>query len=162
MAEVIDARRLIFVDECGTHTSLAPIYGWARKGERLSKKVPRNRGKNTTLLVSITYGGMGRCLAVEGATTNAVFEAYLERVLGPALSPEQVVVMDNLAAHKGERVRGPRREGAGLDDRDLFGRRRTRRQARARDRAAPRVGGEAGLNSSTCGSPWSPGESPRL
>ncbi len=105
VAEAIDARRLVFVDECGTHTSLAPVYGWARKGERLSKKVPRNRGKNTTLLASITYGGMGRCLAVEGATTKAVFEAYLERVLGPTLSPGQVVVMDNLAAHKGQRVR---------------------------------------------------------
>ena len=104
VAEGIDAKRLVFVDECGTHTSLAPIYGWTRKGERLSKKVPRNRGKNTALRVSITYGGMG-CLVVEGATTKANFEAYLERVLGPTLSLGQVVVMDNLAAHKGERVR---------------------------------------------------------
>ena len=70
----------------------------------MSKKVPRNRGKNTTLLASITYGGMGRCLAVEGATTKAVFEAYVERVLGPTLLPGQVV-MDNLAAHKGEKAR---------------------------------------------------------
>jgi hypothetical protein len=105
VAEAIDAGRLVFVDECGTHTSLAPVYGWARKGERLSKKVPRNRGKNTTLLASITYGGMGRCLAVEGATTKAVFEAYLERMLRPTLSPGQVVATDNLAAHKGQRVR---------------------------------------------------------
>ncbi len=104
VAEGIDARRLFFVDECGTHTSLDSIYGWARKDERLSKKVPRNKGKNTTLLASITYGGVGRCLAVEGATTKAVFQTRLERVLGPALSPEQVV-MDNLAAHKGEGVR---------------------------------------------------------
>ena len=101
MAEAIDARRLVFVDECGTHTSLAPLYGWARKGERLSKKVPRNRGKNTTLLGSITYGGMGRSLAVEGATTKAVFEAHPERVPGPALLLGQVMVMGNLAAHKG-------------------------------------------------------------
>jgi transposase len=50
-------------------------------------------------------GGMGPCLAVEGGTTKAVFEAYVERVLAPSLSPGQVVVLDNLCAHKGERAR---------------------------------------------------------
>ncbi len=44
-------------------------------------------------------------MAVEGATTSAVFEAYVEQVLTPSLSPGQVVVLDNLGAHKGERVR---------------------------------------------------------
>ena len=48
---------------------------------------------------------MGSCLAVEGATTRGVFEAYLERVLAPSLRPGRVVVMDNLSAHKGGRVR---------------------------------------------------------
>jgi transposase len=50
-------------------------------------------------------GGMGPCLAVEGATTKAVFEAYVEGALAPSLSPGQVVVLDNLGAHRGERVR---------------------------------------------------------
>lgn len=77
----------------------------APRGERAYGRVPRNRGKNTTLLASITSSGMGPCLAVEGSTTKAVFEAYVERVLLPSLSPGRVVVMDNLAAHKGERVR---------------------------------------------------------
>jgi transposase len=68
--------------------------------------VPRNRGKNTTLLASMTTEGMGPCVAVVGATTRgAVFETFVERLLAPALSPAQVVVMDNLGAHKGERVR---------------------------------------------------------
>jgi transposase len=49
--------------------------------------------------------GMGSCLAVEGATTRGVFETYLERVLAPSLRPGQVVMMDNLSAHKGGRVR---------------------------------------------------------
>jgi transposase len=49
--------------------------------------------------------GMGECLAVEGPTTKAVFEAYLERVLAPSLRPGQVVVLDNLSSHKGSRVR---------------------------------------------------------
>jgi hypothetical protein len=50
IAEKIDPERLVFVDECGTHTSLAPLYGYAPKGERLRLSVPRNRGKNTTML----------------------------------------------------------------------------------------------------------------
>jgi transposase len=81
------------------------LYARAPKGERAYGKVPRNRGRNTTLLASMTSEGMGPCLAVEGATTKAVFEAYVGRVLAPSLSPGQVVVMDNLSAHKGEGVR---------------------------------------------------------
>jgi len=80
-------------------------YARAPKGQRAYVSVPRNRGKNTTLLASMGVEGMGPCLAVEGATTKAVFEAYIERVLAPALSPGRVVVMDNLSAHKGSRVR---------------------------------------------------------
>ena len=105
VARALDQRRLVFVDEMGTNTSLAPLYAWAPKGERARCEVPRNRGKNTTLLASMTAEGMGSCLAVVGSTTKAVFEAYLERVLAPTLRPGQVVVMDNLASHKGEKVR---------------------------------------------------------
>lgn len=77
----------------------------APRGERAYAPMPRNRGKNTTLLASMGVGGMGPCLTVEGATTKVVFESYLERVLAPSLSPGQVVVMDNLGAHRGDRVR---------------------------------------------------------
>jgi hypothetical protein len=101
----LDPRRLLFIDECGTHTSLAPVYGYAPRGERLRLSVPRNRGKNTTLLASITLEGMGPSLAVEGSTTAEVFEAYLERVLLPEVEEGQVVVMDSLPAHKPGRVR---------------------------------------------------------
>lgn len=93
------------MDECGTHTSMTRLYARAPKGERAYAKVPRNRGKNTTLLASMSSEGMGPCLAVEGSTTKAVFEAYVERVLAPSLRPGRVVVMDNLGAHRGERVR---------------------------------------------------------
>ena len=105
IAESLDTRGLIFVDECGTHTSLAPVYGYSPKGERLKLSVPRNRGKNTTLLASITLEGMGPSLAVEGSTTAEVFEAYLEHCLLPELQKGQVVVMDSLPAHKPKRVR---------------------------------------------------------
>ena len=101
----IDTKRLVFVDEMGTNISLAPLYGWSRRGQRAHLKAPRNWDKNVTLLASITREGIGRCLAVEGATTKVTFEAYLEHVLAPTLCPGQVVVMDNLSAHKGGRVR---------------------------------------------------------
>ena len=105
VAQSLDARSLVFVDEMGTNTSLSPVYGWARKGERAYCSVPRNRGKNTTPLASMSLEGMGPSLAVEGATTSAVFETYVERVLAPNLRKGQVVVMDNLSAHKRDRVR---------------------------------------------------------
>jgi hypothetical protein len=67
--------------------------------------VPRNRGSNTTVLSSMTLEGIGSSLVVEGATTSAVFETQVERVLAPTLRSGQVVVMDNLNAHKGERIK---------------------------------------------------------
>ncbi len=104
MISTLDGRRLVFVDEMGTNTSLAPLYAYSLRGHRAYAKVPRNRGPNTTLLASITAEGMGPCVAVVGSTTKEVFETYVEQVLSPALGPGRVVVMDNLAAHKGERV----------------------------------------------------------
>jgi transposase len=101
----LEAERLVFVDEMGTNTSLAPLYAWSRRGERALARVPRNWGANVTLLASMSAGGMGPCLAVEGSTTREVFEAFLERVLAPSLRPGQVIVMDNLSSHKGSRVR---------------------------------------------------------
>jgi transposase len=103
VAARVEPERLVFVDECGTHTSMAPIYGYAPKGARLRLAVPRKRGKNTTLLSSMTLLGMGPSLAVEGATTARVFETYVKEVLAPSLEGGQVVVMDNLGAHRPRR-----------------------------------------------------------
>jgi hypothetical protein len=89
----------------GTNTSLAPLYAYSPKGHRAYAKVPRNRGKNTTLLSSLHAEGMGPSMAVERATTREVFDAYVEHFLVPELEPGQVVVMDNLGAHRLKRVR---------------------------------------------------------
>ena len=105
VAAEVDLERLVFVDEMGAHTSLAPLYGYSRKGERVHLQVPRNRGRNTTLLASMTLGGMGETMAVEGSTNQEIFDAYVEHVLAPSLEAGHVVIMDNLSAHKGERVR---------------------------------------------------------
>jgi transposase len=104
VAATVEPERLVFVDECGTHTSFGPIYGYAARGERLHLPVPRRRGKNTTLLASMTLSGMGPSLAVEGATTARVFETYVEKVLAPSLRKGQIVVMDNLGAHTPKRI----------------------------------------------------------
>lgn len=103
--DCVDPGRLVFVDEMGTHTSLAPVYAYAPIGERASFKLPRNRGENTTLVASLHSEGMGPSMAVEGATTKEVFETYVEHFLAPALRQGQVVVMDNLGAHRPKRVR---------------------------------------------------------
>jgi transposase len=105
VAAVVEPERLVFVDECGTHTSMAPIYGYAPKGERLRLSVPRSRGKNTTLLSSMTLSGMGPSMAVDGATTARVFETYVRKVLARSLEEGQIVVMDNLGAHRPKGVR---------------------------------------------------------
>ena len=100
-----DGKRFVFVDECSTNTSLSPIYGWSRRGKRVCFEAPRNWGANLTLLSSMSAEGMGASMVVEGATTKAVFETYVERVLAPTLTPGQLVVMDNLSSHKGSRIR---------------------------------------------------------
>jgi DDE superfamily endonuclease len=101
----IDSDRFVFVDECSSNTSLAPLYGWSRKGERAYQKAPRNWGKNITLISSLgKQGGVGASLVVEGSTNGTVFQTYLEDVLLPTLKRGQVVVMDNLSSHKGQRT----------------------------------------------------------
>jgi transposase len=107
LASRFDARRLVFVDECGTHLAMSRLYCRAPKGERAYGRVPRNRGKNTTLIASITLGGaMGEeSVAIEGATDAEVFAAYVERFLAPTLSEGQVVVLDGLGAHRTQRAR---------------------------------------------------------
>lgn len=86
-------------------TSRFPLCMGGLERERAYCSVPRNRGKNTTLLSSMSVEGMESSLAVEGATNREVFETYVELILAPTLHRGQVVVMDNLTAHKGERIR---------------------------------------------------------
>jgi transposase len=101
----VDARRLVVVDECGSTIALTPLYARAPKGARAYGSVPRKRGKHTTLLASLSLSGVGACLVMEGSVNTPVFEAYVEQILAPSLSPGQIVVLDNLSVPKGARVR---------------------------------------------------------
>jgi hypothetical protein len=96
---------LVFVDECGSNIALTPIYARAPKGESATGRVPRNRGKNTTLIASLSLEGMGTAMILEGSTHGAAFEIDVEQLLAPSMHVGQIVVMDNLRVHKGERVR---------------------------------------------------------
>ena len=102
------------MDEMGSNTSLHELYAYAPKGERAYCSVVRNRGKNTTLLASMSLSGMGPSMVVEGGANGAVFEVYLREMLIPALGEGDVVVMDNLSVHKSEMVRETI-EGAGAE-----------------------------------------------
>ncbi len=81
------------------------MYARAPKGERATGRVPRNRGKNTTGIASLSLEGMGAAMILEGSAHGAAFEIYVEQLLAPSLHAGHMVVMDNLRAHKGERVR---------------------------------------------------------
>jgi hypothetical protein len=97
---------VVFVDEMGTNTSLSALRACGRDvGQDLLFGASKPGPNTTTLLSSMTVEGMGPSLAVEGDTDREVFEANVEKILTPSLQAEQVVVMDNFSAHKGEGIR---------------------------------------------------------
>ena len=95
---------MVFVDETGTNTAMTQRFGRAPRGQRTHGTAPRNHGPNTTVLACVTHAGPGPALLVEGATTREVFTTDVERVLVPWPRPGQIVILDNLAAHTGERI----------------------------------------------------------
>jgi transposase len=99
-----DARQLVVIDECGSNIALTPLYARAPKGQRAYGSVPRNRGKNTTLIAALGWAGMGASMIIEGSVNALAFEQYVEEILAPSLSAGQIVIMDNLSAHKGKKV----------------------------------------------------------
>jgi len=104
VAELLPAD-LVFVDETSTHTALTRRRARAPRGQRAVGRVPRNHGSNITLLAALTPEGIGPALTLEGGVTGAAFAAYATRLLAPTLQPGQVVILDNLSAHKSEAAR---------------------------------------------------------
>ena len=100
--------RLVFLDECGVLTGMARLYGRSPRGTRAPGTAPCGSWTRLSVLGALGHEGMLAAMSVEGATSGAVFRAYLEQVLLPALrerKPDAVLVMDNLDAHKTPRVR---------------------------------------------------------
>jgi transposase len=104
-AAALDPAALVFIDETGSHTALTRLRARAPRGERAVGAAPRNTGRNLTLLAALTPAGIGPALAVDGAADGALFAAYVEHCLVPALRPGQTVVLDNLSVHKDARAR---------------------------------------------------------
>jgi hypothetical protein len=103
VSEKVDPQRLVFVDEMGANTSLHPLYAWSRRGERAYCSTPRNRGKNTTLLASMSAEGMGPSFAVTGSVSRGV------RGLSGAGSP--TAPLPGTARGDGQPLRPQEREG---------------------------------------------------
>jgi transposase len=96
---------LVFLDETGSHLGYTPTHAWAPRGVRASAPAPVNRGENMTVIAALTLEGVGPRLRFDGAMTADRFVGYVRHVLGPALRPGQIVVMDNLRAHHASGVR---------------------------------------------------------
>ena len=92
--------RLIFIDETGASTKMARLRGWSRKGERCRASIPHGHGKTTTLTAGLRLSGLAAPMLLDGPMHGAAFKAYVEQVLVPELDPGDIVVMDNLPAHK--------------------------------------------------------------
>jgi len=104
-AAALDPASVVFLDETSPPTALTRRRARAPRGQRAVGAAPRNRGPNVTLLAALTPTGMGPGVVFEGATDRRACEAFVEQFLVPSLRRGQVVVLDNLSAHKGERVR---------------------------------------------------------
>lgn len=97
--------RLVFIDEAGATLAMTRTRGRAVRGRPVIDRVPRNRGRVTTLLGAMAVTGVIAMATIDAATNGEVFLAFVEQVLVPSLEPGDVVVMDNLAAHKLRAVR---------------------------------------------------------
>jgi transposase len=111
----LDPARLVFIDETGLSTKMARLRGRAPRGERCRAGIPHGHWKTTTFTGALRLTGMSAPMVLDGAMNGIAFRAYVEQVLVPTLSPGDIVVMDNLPAHKAEGVRSAiERAGAKL------------------------------------------------
>jgi transposase len=101
----MDPTRFVFLDETGATTTMTRRYGWGPKGERVVDATPWGHWKVTTFVAGLRASGLMAPMVLDGPMTGEVFRAYVEQVLIPELSPGDVVVLDNLAAHKVAGVR---------------------------------------------------------
>jgi transposase len=101
----LDPRRLVFIDETWAATNMSRRYGRSRRGQRLIAKVPHGHWKTTTFVAALRQDGLTVPTVVDGAMNGTIFLAYVQQQLVPMLQPGDIVVMDNLSAHKVAGVR---------------------------------------------------------
>lgn len=91
---------MIFVDETGVNLALTRLYARAPRGQRAVSAIPQNYGQNLTVLAALDHHGIRAAMLIPGATDGDVFRAFVARVLAPTLRRGDIVVWDNLGAHK--------------------------------------------------------------
>jgi transposase len=96
--------RLRFLDEAGATTILTRLYARALGGNRTSEAVPRNYGQSTSMIATLGIGGVEAPMLIAGSVDMLVFNAYCEQVLQPTLKRGDVIVLDNLGAHRASRI----------------------------------------------------------
>ncbi|TXM96872.1 IS630 family transposase [Methylobacterium sp. WL122] len=101
----LDPARLVFLDETWTATNMARLRGRSPRGERLRSPVPHGHWKTTTLVAGLRLSGIAAPFVLDGPINREAFQAYVDQVLVPELTPGDIVVMDNLGSHKGPAVR---------------------------------------------------------
>ena len=101
----LDPAKLIFIDETGASTKMARLRGRAKRGQRCRAAVPYGHWKTTTFTAGLRLDGLSAPMVLDGPMNGNAFLAYVEQVLVPELAAGDVVVMDNLPAHKVTGVR---------------------------------------------------------
>jgi transposase len=101
----LDPKRLVFIDETGTSTNMARLRGRGKRGQRVVGRVPWGHWKVLTFVAALRHDGITAPFVIDCAMTRAIFVEYLRQCLIPTLRPGDIVVMDNLPAHKGGAVR---------------------------------------------------------
>ena len=99
------AEDLVFLDETGSNLGHTPTHAWAPRGRRAHATAPANRGENKTVVAALTLDGIGPALRFDGAMTTDRFVGYVRHRLAPTLRAGQVVIADNLSAHRDPAVR---------------------------------------------------------
>jgi len=105
LSATLDLHRVKFIDESGINLAMARLYGRAPRGERVLGSAPQNYGPNVTIVGALSCTGLEAVMMVEGATDADVFRAYVRQVLCPTLCEGDIVIADNLSAHKAAGVR---------------------------------------------------------
>jgi transposase len=101
----LDPERLVFIDETGTSTNMARLRGRAPRGERLIGKIPHGHWKTTTFVAGLRSTALTAPCVIDGPMNGNAFIAYVEQILAPSLKSGDIVVLDNLSAHKVPGVR---------------------------------------------------------
>lgn len=101
----IDPSRLVFIDETWAKTNMTRLRGWARRGSRLTAKVPHGHWKTATFLAALRNDRIDAPCLFDGPINGERFRAYVEQFLVPTLKPGDVVILDNLGSHKGKAIR---------------------------------------------------------